>query len=799
MRRLSGFSLMEMMVVLLIVSIVAAASAPMISKKVVGSAENDSPWVWTGLNNNIAYNLDNSDSSAIIGYKHTPKEAMQPKLYIQTESGKKYPQISLGEGKDSPSILKFLWSDNSVIMSSVSKDGDNGISKMGKNAVAIGVASIAKADNAIAIGPKASAQQKESISIGSNISSGVSAIALGAGTSSEMKAGKNSIAIGIDSNVDAADTVVIGKGIKTTYQDSVMIGSEAFVAGAGHGGSSIVAVGRKARACVGGVAIGKEAMTCNRGVAIGIEANNYNTHSVAIGDTAKNEASYGVAIGTKALTAYGGGEVAVGTAAKGRGEAAIAIGNSANAGGGASIAIGKNSLTPNTAASAIAIGFNSTAEGDRSMSIGHWAKSSANSTIAIGRGAKAYSDNAVALGYLAVASTSKDSVVIGANSNLTSSANSVAIGSGLTLTAANAVAIGSGVKVPANNGIGIGKGAISSQDAVAMGNTAQALSGNSVAIGSKANAGQNGTAIGYNAKATATNSVAIGHGPQATSSNAIAIGDSTTQATSTYTMAYGHNAKATSIGATALGVDTVASHSWSTALGYGARTTKHGQVVIGGASDEVYIPGNLVVGGSVTYDNLHIREDLVVDKNVVLGRTGGEVFIRTQVGPPEEGSKYNTPQLSRVFMGDDKGGDDNFRTLKKYGWTYTIMGFTISSDERLKNVGDKFKGGLEELKKLDLFHYTYKKDKEKTPHVGVMAQDLQKVFPNAVTKGEDGYLRIRWEDMFYALINAVKELDDKIIKLQKEEICTLKKDVATLKKQNADLEKRLAALEKKLK
>ncbi|MBQ7317385.1 MAG: tail fiber domain-containing protein, partial [Phascolarctobacterium sp.] len=51
------------------------------------------------------------------------------------------------------------------------------------------------------------------------------------------------------------------------------------------------------------------------------------------------------------------------------------------------------------------------------------------------------------------------------------------------------------------------------------------------------------------------------------------------------------------------------------------------------------------------------------------------------------------------------------------------------SDRRLKNVGENFKGGLAELKKLDLFHYTYKSDKEKTPHVGVMSQDLQKVFP----------------------------------------------------------------------
>ena len=40
-----------------------------------------------------------------------------------------------------------------------------------------------------------------------------------------------------------------------------------------------------------------------------------------------------------------------------------------------------------------------------------------------------------------------------------------------------------------------------------------------------------------------------------------------------------------------------------------------------------------------------------------------------------------------------------------------------------------------------------------------MAQDLEKIFPKAVFKGDDGFLRIRMEDMFYALVNAVKELD----------------------------------------
>ena len=66
-RKKSGFSLMEVMVVLLIVSLIAAASAPMINKKLVTAASDKSPWVWAN-GNSIAYNLNASDAqTAFIG------------------------------------------------------------------------------------------------------------------------------------------------------------------------------------------------------------------------------------------------------------------------------------------------------------------------------------------------------------------------------------------------------------------------------------------------------------------------------------------------------------------------------------------------------------------------------------------------------------------------------------------------------------------------------------------------------------------------------------------------------------
>lgn len=58
----------------------------------------------------------------------------------------------------------------------------------------------------------------------------------------------------------------------------------------------------------------------------------------------------------------------------------------------------------------------------------------------------------------------------------------------------------------------------------------------------------------------------------------------------------------------------------------------------------------------------------------------------------------------------------------------------IASDRRLKYVGKDNNDGLAKIKQLKVFNYVYKKDTTKTPHVGVIAQDLQKVFPNAVKK-----------------------------------------------------------------
>lgn len=115
------------------------------------------------------------------------------------------------------------------------------------------------------------------------------------------------------------------------------------------------------------------------------------------------------------------------------------------------------------------------------------------------------------------------------------------------------------------------------------------------------------------------------------------------------------------------------------------------------------------------------------------------------------------------------------------------------SDRRLKNVGEPFTGGLKELKALKVYNFTFKNDEAKKPQVGVMAQELLRVFPNSVFKAEDGHLKIRWDEMFYATVNAIKELDKKIVALVKRTI-KVETQISKLEKENVELKAQVDSL-----
>jgi len=228
-----------------------------------------------------------------------------------------------------------------------------------------------------------------------------------------------------------------------------------------------------------------------------------------------------------------------------------------------------------------------------------------------------------------------------------------------------------------------------------------------------------------------------------------------------YSIAIGMNAEAGAVDSIAIGRNTTVdeTHTNSVALGVGATTTAANQIMLGTSSQDVNIPANLIVTGTLTVSS-----------------NGGNFYCNS----------------------------GNWET---------------SSDIRLKNINGEFVDGLDKITQIKTYNYTFKEDEQKTPHVGIIAQELQKVFPNSVMKDAKGFLMIRQEEMFYAMMNSIKQLDKmahgfvakfsqfetKIValinieKTNTKEIKKLKAKNKSLKAKSKKLEARLAHLEKKAK
>ena len=361
-------------------------------------------------------------------------------------------------------------------------------------------------------------------------------------------------------------------------------------------------------------------------------------------------------------------------------------------------------------------------------------------------------------------------VAIGAGANI-NGIRSVAIGFEST-AAANSVAIGSRMNRNVNNQMD--RTNATGSGAIAIGQGARAEGARTIAIGTSTFKNNQ-----YHSPfARDEGAIAIGPAAQAFGTHSIAIGASNgSTSTSPHTQAYGNHS-------VAIGPGARTKNNYSVAIGSSAETTAENQIVLGTSIDTVFIPGNLIVG-----------------RNTLLGSEGRG--FRTFISHKTDGKDNWHIQSIEV----NSGSDDDYRWGEEY--SEGRLESSYYSDRRLKNVGEKYTAGLEELKKLDFYHFTFKADKDNTPLVGVMAQDLQKVFPDAVTKGDDGYLRIRLEDMFYAVINAVKELDTKISEFvtafnskldsQNQRIESLEKQNSELLKQNAELQEEIKNIEKRIK
>jgi len=99
----------------------------------------------------------------------------------------------------------------------------------------------------------------------------------------------------------------------------------------------------------------------------------------------------------------------------------------------------------------------------------------------------------------------------------------------------------------------------------------------------------------------------------------------------------------------------------------------------------------------------------------------------------------------------------------------TVAGdIILSSDARLKSNIVTLGPTLISLMQLDAKRYTMKADKEQKQKIGLLAQEVQKVFPELVSEDKNGMLAVNYQALVPVLINALKEQEGNYNELEKE-------------------------------
>ena len=208
----------------------------------------------------------------------------------------------------------------------------------------------------------------------------------------------------------------------------------------------------------------------------------------------------------------------------------------------------------------------------------------------------------------------------------------------------------------------------------------------------------------------------------ASGARAIAMGGYTT-ASGDFTTSMGRYTTASGNRATAMGERTTASGIWSTAMGYYTTASDYGSLVIG----QYNLLGSTVTNSSYVFS------------------TENTAFV--------------------IGNGADTNNRSDALTVLFDGTTTIAGDLSINSDARLKANIISLGSTLAKVLQIDGKSYTMKKDENNKQKIGVLAQDIEKVFPELVSES-NGVKSVNYQGLVPVLINALKEQQKEIDELK---------------------------------
>jgi hypothetical protein len=174
-------------------------------------------------------------------------------------------------------------------------------------------------------------------------------------------------------------------------------------------------------------------------------------------------------------------------------------------------------------------------------------------------------------------------------------------------------------------------------------------------------------------------------------------------------------------------------------------------------------------GGDMIFQNTNsITERMRIDSsgNLIMASSAGYLGLPTN----QTMRIPSTGGISYV-------GNINSATVFQIAYNSTSAGVQLSSgatswgtfsDSRLKNITGTYTNALNDIAQIQPVKFTWKADEDSKPQVGVIAQSIQNVVPEAVDSttiemdGTEEYLTVRYTELIPLMIASIQELNEKV-------------------------------------
>lgn len=276
--------------------------------------------------------------------------------------------------------------------------------------------------------------------------------------------------------------------------------------------------------------------------------------------------------------------------------------------------------------------------------------------------------------------------------------------------------------------------------------------------------------IGLDSSANGTSSVAMGYSSIADNFSAVALGSDTFANGIASTALGDRTLSSGDYGALAAGLESIASGNSSSAFGIQTQAIGEGSTSTGGftlASGIYSLAGGDSSQASGNYSSafgIHTVAD-----------GWGTTAIGTFNDINEDNINVDFSLDNTAFVIGNGWYDNNQGAYVRsnalevlFDGTTTIAGdLNINSDSRLKANIISLGATLSKLLQIDGKSYTMKKDANNKKKIGLLAQDIEKVFPELVTETKN-IKSVNYQGLVPVIINAMKEQQKQITQQQKE-------------------------------